>query len=196
VETKCEHTLYHKDKDGRSLGSWSEELVVNAEAGKRIRVACGVCGKFYGYALAKGSKPVAAANTSALPLRGPKEQLNTDLSRESREAASEVLMSIDFQKLRSQIPMALVLEIIGFGARETRGPQRRGPCPIHRSEGENSRSFSVNTSKGVFRCFSCGKHGNQLDLYVAVTGLPLFEAASELCQKAGVPLSYVTKSNP
>jgi DNA primase len=105
-------------------------------------------------------------------------------------------MSIDFQKLRSQIPMALVLEIIGFHPKDIRGPQKRGPCPIHRSVRENSRSFSVNTTKGAFRCFGCGKHGNQLDLYAAVTGLPLFEAARELCQKAGVPLSHVTKSNP
>jgi DNA primase len=47
-----------------------------------------------------------------------------------------------------------------------------------------SRSFSVNLQKGVFRCFcpECGAHGNVLDLWAAVHGLPLAEAARHLMQ--------------
>lgn len=58
-----------------------------------------------------------------------------------------------------------------------------GPCPIHHSISPLSRSFSANLKRHIYRCFKCGSYGNQLDLYASSTGLSLFEATIELCEK-------------
>lgn len=97
--------------------------------------------------------------------------------------------AIDFRSLRELVRMEDVLCLLEFRAVARHGDQLRGPCPVHRSTNETSRSFSVNPSKGVYRCFSpcCGSKGNQLDLYAAATKLPLLEAAHELCNRLGLP---------
>jgi DNA primase len=90
---------------------------------------------------------------------------------------------IRFAELRAQIGLAGVLDLIGFVPQTAFQGQLRGPCPVHRSTSPHSRSFSANLARHVYRCFKCGSAGNQLDLYAAVTGLPVFEAALTLCQE-------------
>lgn len=71
------------------------------------------------------------------------------------------------------------------------GAQRRGPCPIHAAKDARHRSFSVNLDKKVFQCFHppCGAHGNLLDLWAAVHGLPLHQAARHLAETFHIELS-------
>ena len=97
------------------------------------------------------------------------------------------LRPIDFVELRRLVSIEQVLDFLQWLPVERRGPQLRGPCPIHGSS-EQSRTFSVNVERNVFRCFkpACDVKGNQLDLYALATGLPLLEAAHELCRRAGV----------
>jgi len=90
---------------------------------------------------------------------------------------------IRFAEARARVTLADVLDLIGFVAREARRDQLRGPCPVHRSTSPGSRSFSANLKRQVYQCFKCGSAGNQLDLYAAVSGLPLFEAAVALCER-------------
>ena len=94
--------------------------------------------------------------------------------------------SLDFKAIRTAISITQVLEIVGFVTVEQSGDQVRGPCLIHGSTSPDSRSFSANLRKNTFQCFKCGAKGNQLDLYVAVTRLPLHEAALQLCEQAGI----------
>ncbi len=94
--------------------------------------------------------------------------------------------SLDFQAIREAVSISQVLEIVGFVAAEQSGDQVRGPCPVHGSTSPDSRSLSVNLRKNTFQCFKCGAKGNQLDLYVAVTGLPIHEAALQLSEQAGI----------
>lgn len=98
---------------------------------------------------------------------------------------------IDFAELRNSIRIADVLRLAGFEAADTLGDQLRGPCPIHDSSSPTSRSFSVNVSKNTFRCFKCGASGNQLDLWVAISKLPLHEAARDLCERLGMDVPEV-----
>jgi DNA primase len=70
------------------------------------------------------------------------------------------MSGVDFAAVRAAISMEQVLKFIGFIPAERRGPQWRGPCPIHDSQSPSSRSFSVNVTKGAFRCFQCGAQGN------------------------------------
>jgi len=62
-----------------------------------------------------------------------------------------------------------------------RGPQRRGPCPLHGSQ-PRDRSFSVNLSENRFHCFElgCGARGDVIDFWAALHGLSLREAALDL----------------
>jgi hypothetical protein len=51
---------------------------------------------------------------------------------------------LDFAHLKSQLPLARVLEHLGLASRlRGTGPQRRGACPLHRGDGRG-RTFSVN----------------------------------------------------
>jgi DNA primase len=89
------------------------------------------------------------------------------------------------------ISIACVLELVGFVPRESSGDQLRGPCPIHGSKSQSSRSFSVNIARNAYQCFKCGSSGNQLDLWAAVTQTDLHAAAIDLCEKAHVDVPWI-----
>ena len=91
---------------------------------------------------------------------------------------------IDFAHLKSQLPLARVLEHLGLSSRlRGSGPQRRCACPIHRGDARG-RTFSVNLDDHVFHCFdkACGKQGDVIDLWAALHHLGLREAALDLVQ--------------
>jgi DNA primase len=96
------------------------------------------------------------------------------------------MAGIDFVLLRRQISLTQVLDLIGFTPTTRCGPQLRGPCPVHGSKSPRSRSFAAHVAKNCWRCFGCGACGNALDLYVAVTKLPVYEGALELCARLGI----------
>ena len=93
------------------------------------------------------------------------------------------MSGIDFERIRQQVPLSSVLDLIGFTPLTKRGPQWRGKCPIHKSESRHSRSFSAHVEKNCWHCFGCGKSGNALDLYMLVSDQPIYEAALELCER-------------
>src|SRR5262249_42923996 len=95
---------------------------------------------------------------------------------------------IDFAHLKQQLPLSRVLDQLGLTARPRgRGTQRRGACPRHRGDGRG-RSFSVNLDAQVFQCFAqeCGRKGDVIDLWAAVHGWPLREAALDLVRTFGL----------
>ena len=98
------------------------------------------------------------------------------------------LAPIDFAELKTMVNMQQVLELLSWRAVGRRGLQLRGPCPVHRSTSEKSRTFSANVERNIFFCFkpSCDAKGSQLDLYALVTGQPLLEAAYDLCQRLAI----------
>jgi DNA primase len=64
---------------------------------------------------------------------------------------------------------------------------------VHGSTATTSRTFSVNLRKNSFQSFKCGAAGNQLDLWMAISGLSIDEAARDLCQRAGVKVPIVRR---
>jgi hypothetical protein len=111
-----------------------------------------------------------------------------DAAKEAPSLRQSALPPIDYQALREEVGIGAVLELLGFHAVSRHGDQLRGPCPIHHSSNERSRSFSVNLAKNAYRCFSpsCGSQGNQIDLFAAAVKLPLLQAAHELCACLGI----------
>lgn len=100
---------------------------------------------------------------------------------------------IDYAAVRQQISISQVLREIGWEPVKASGTQIRGPCPVHKSSREKSRIFSVNTQRNIWKCFKCDDGGNQLDLYAAVTGLPIYQACLELCEKLGIEPPWMTE---
>ncbi len=95
---------------------------------------------------------------------------------------------LDFAHLKAQLPLARVLDQLGLADRlRGRGPQRRGACPLHRGDARG-RTFSVNLDENVFHCFNkqCGRKGDVIDLWAAVHGYTLREAALDLVRTFGL----------
>jgi transposase len=98
---------------------------------------------------------------------------------------------IDYRQLRSLVSISEVLDLLGFQATTRRGDVVRGGCPVHDSKSPTSRVFSVHLTKNLFRCFKCQAAGNHLDLWVAATRQPLYQAALDLCQRLQRPVPWL-----
>jgi DNA primase len=90
---------------------------------------------------------------------------------------------IDFAELRRQLQLGQVLALLDYVPATHRGAQVRGPCPLHGSRRPKSHSFAAHLQRHCWQCFRCGAHGNALDLWVAVTQLPVYAAALDLCRR-------------
>lgn len=104
-------------------------------------------------------------------------------------------MVIDYRALRRQVPMQRVLELLDYRATSGRGPQLRGACPFHTFTATHPRCFSVHLSKGLFHCFDCGAHGNQLDLWAQLHQLPINAAALDLCHRADIDIPQLDRDS-
>lgn len=104
-------------------------------------------------------------------------------------------MLIDYRAVRQQIPMQRVLDLIGYRATSRRGHQLRGPCPLHAAKPSHLRCFSVNLRSDLFRCFSCGARGNQLDLWAQLHSVSLYTAAADLCAHAAVRIPLISSNS-
>jgi len=100
---------------------------------------------------------------------------------------------VHYKAVQSRVPMARVLELLGFVTSRVTGDQLRGPCPVHRSQWPRSRSFSVHLARHVCRCFKCGFVGNQIQLWAALNKMTVYEAAVDLCQQAGVEVPWIKR---
>jgi DNA primase len=101
------------------------------------------------------------------------------------------MAGIDYTALRQQLRLGQVLELLGFEPSTRWGAQVRGSCPLHGSHTPRSRSFAAHLERHCWHCFRCGAHGNALDLWTAATGLPLYEAACDLCQRLHLEIPWL-----
>jgi hypothetical protein len=131
------------------------------------------------------SDPAAGHQPDLLPAASVVTAAGTD-----KVAAAEPVVAnryLDFAQLKRQLPLARVLDQRGLWSRlGGSGPQRRGACPRHRGDARG-RTFSVNLDENVFPCFAkrCGQKGDSIDLWAAVHGRSLREAARDLVQTFG-----------
>ena len=65
------------------------------------------------------------------------------------------------ETIQNIIEVARIEEVIGdFVTLKKRGTNYLGLCPFHN---EKTPSFSVSPSKGIYKCFGCGKAGNSVN---------------------------------
>jgi hypothetical protein len=107
---------------------------------------------------------------------------------------------VDFAFLRENVTMQQALTHLNWLTyMRGSGPQRRGPCPVHSTPTDRTRTFSVHLQKNAFQCFHppCASHGNVLDLWAAVHRLPLLAAAQHLAATFNLSTTRGTeKRNP
>ena len=97
---------------------------------------------------------------------------------------------VDFDKLRREITMEQVLNLLNFVPKTRTGPQWYGRCPV-RPECRRPRSFSVNVNRKRYYCHECHSRGNQMELWEAVTNLSFHQAAIELCRALGREVPWI-----
>lgn len=88
---------------------------------------------------------------------------------------------VDFNSVKEAVDMQMVLDRYGVRALVKSGDELRGRCPIHKGS-ERSKTFTVNTRKKAFKCFSesCGARGNVLDFVAAMEQCSVRDAALRL----------------
>ena len=101
------------------------------------------------------------------------------------------MSGVDFDRVRTEITMEQVLNLLGFQPSTRSGVQWCGSCPLHDSTSGRHRSFSVNVAIARYYCHGCQSHGNQLELWAAATMLPLHQAATDLCHRLGREVPWI-----
>lgn len=102
--------------------------------------------------------------------------------------------AVDFREACARLPLAEVLDLLGFVPSQRRGDQVRGPCPLHPSRRRTSRAFAAHLGKNVWHCFGCGAGGNALDLWVACTRQPPHAAVIDLSTRLGRAVPWLRRA--
>jgi DNA primase len=79
----------------------------------------------------------------------------------------------------------LVRIIEPYAPLKKKGANWMGCCPFHQ---EKTPSFSVNPSKGFYKCFGCGKGGSAFNFVMEMEGLNFPEAIKRVAEISGIPL--------
>ena len=142
---------------------------------------------------------IFAARDRKLAEARERRKILRHMARQDGTAPVAARPSIDFAAVRSLISLAEVLGLLRYAPTRVRGSQQRGPCPVHSpTRPSRSESFSANTAENICHCFKCGFGGNALDLWIAVTGQNIYDAAVDLCRRLGrpVPMKGVRQQPP
>ncbi len=88
---------------------------------------------------------------------------------------------------------AQIVDVVSeFVTLRRRGVNYIGLCPFHN---EKTPSFSVSPSKGLCKCFSCGKGGNAVHFIMEHEQLSYYEALKWLAKKYGIEVKERELSN-
>lgn len=90
------------------------------------------------------------------------------------------------------LEIAKIEEVVdAFVPLKRRGVNYIGLCPFH---DEKTPSFNVNPTRGIFKCFGCGKGGNVVNFLMEYNHYTYPEAIKWLAQKYGVTLHETIES--
>ena len=87
---------------------------------------------------------------------------------------------------------ARVEEVVGdFVSLKRRGVNLLGNCPFHN---EKTPSFTVSPTKGIYKCFGCGKGGNSVNFIMDHESLSYPDALRYLAKKYNIEIEEVQQS--
>ncbi len=94
---------------------------------------------------------------------------------------------IDQLTIEKLLDTANIVDVVSeFVTLRKRGVNYVGLCPFHN---EKTPSFYVSPSKGICKCFSCGKGGNVIHFLMEHEQMSYWDAAKWLARKYGIPYS-------
>lgn len=84
---------------------------------------------------------------------------------------------VNFKDIKEKVSIEDILSHYNLleGLRR-KGNELIGYCPIHDKNHYNKNSFSVNTEKNIWHCFSCGAGGNILDFVASMEDVDIRQA--------------------
>ncbi len=92
---------------------------------------------------------------------------------------------IDQLTIEKILDAANIVDVVSeFVTLRKRGVNYVGLCPFHN---EKTPSFYVSPSKGICKCFSCGKGGNVIHFLMEHEQMSYWDAAKWLARKYGIP---------
>lgn len=93
---------------------------------------------------------------------------------------------IDRETVQKILDTADIVDVVSdFVSLKRRGANYIGLCPFHN---ERTPSFSVSRSKGICKCFSCGKGGSAVGFLMELEQLSYNEALRYLAKKYGIEI--------
>ena len=96
------------------------------------------------------------------------------------------MRKIDRETTQRIIDAADIVEVVSdFVHLKRRGANWIGLCPFHN---ERTPSFSVSKSKGICKCFSCGKGGSPINFLMELEQMTYQEALRYLAKKYGIEI--------
>lgn len=96
------------------------------------------------------------------------------------------MKKIDPEIARRILDTADIVEVVSdFVSLKRRGANYIGLCPFHN---ERTPSFSVSKSKGICKCFSCGKGGSPVNFIMEIEQLSYQEALRYLAKKYNIEI--------
>lgn len=99
----------------------------------------------------------------------------------------DVMGKIDKATVDRIFDVTNIVDVVSdFVSLKKRGSSYLGLCPFHN---ERTPSFSVSPSKGIFKCFSCGKAGSAVSFLMDLEGMTYVEAIKWLGKKYNIEVA-------
>ncbi len=96
-------------------------------------------------------------------------------------------MRISQDTVQQILQAADVTEVVGdYVSLKKRGANMMACCPFHN---EKTPSFYVSPSKGIYKCFGCGKAGDSVRFVMDMEGIGYPEALKHLAKKYGIEVA-------
>jgi DNA primase len=93
---------------------------------------------------------------------------------------------IDESTIQQIKSIASLTDVIGdYVSLKKKGANFWACCPFH---GEKTPSFSISPSKGIYKCFGCGKSGDSIRFIMDIEGINYGEALRQLAKKYGIDI--------
>jgi DNA primase len=103
-----------------------------------------------------------------------------------------VIKKSSVEALKLRVNLADVVSRV-VALKKAGGSKLKGLCPFHN---EKTPSFNVDSDKGYYKCFGCGKAGDAISFVRETEQLSFTEAIEALGQRYGVAIEYEEGSGP